>query len=94
MLQCDVNSLEELEEIEYLEAETVADQSNNNPPSYISCDFLVDMNFLFDLQMSAYLRALLASQGSDNRTLLVSSSSQLGSSQVSMYSLNIGILPI
>ena len=49
MLRCDVNSLEELEEIERLEAEAAIDKANNNPPNHVPYDFLADIDSLFDL---------------------------------------------
>ena len=70
MLCYDVNSLEELEEIkrlearaaaEHLEAKVAIEQANNNLPDHIPYDSPRNMNFLFDLQMSAYLGVLLAS---------------------------------
>ena len=75
MLYRNVNSLKELEEIKHLEAEAAINRASNNPPDYVSCNFLADINSLFNLQTLAYLGALLAFQGSDNRTLLVSPSS-------------------
>ena len=49
MLQQDVDSLEELEEIKRFEAIALADQAKNNLPAYAPYDFLADMDSLFDL---------------------------------------------
>ena len=49
MLQQDVNSLEELEEIKRLKAEAAAEKARNNPLDCVSYNFLADIDFLFDL---------------------------------------------
>ena len=67
MLRYDVNSLEQLEEIEHLEAEAATEKASNNLPDCIPYDFLADVDSLFNLQTLAYLGALTASQGSGNR---------------------------
>ena len=58
MLRRDVDSLEELEEIERLKAEALAEQARNNPSDHVSYDFLADVDSLFDLQTLAYLEDL------------------------------------
>ena len=94
MLYCDVDSLEELEEIKRLEAKA-AEKAKNSLPAPDPYGFLADVDFPFDPQTLAYLEVPPASQGSGSRTLPVPSGSyQLGSSQVLKYSLNVGNLPI
>ena len=60
MLCRNVDSLEELEEIECLEAEAATEKANNNPSDHISYNFLADVDSLFDLQTLACLGALTA----------------------------------
>ena len=74
MLRHNVDSLEELEEIKRLEAETAKKtrSSLSAPDPY---GFLADVDFPFDPQTLAYLEVPPASQGSGSRTLPVPSSS-------------------